>query len=350
NTQEPQSSSSFVKFCRKLSPKRKDSPAESTQHNINDDQDKNKDLEAVFAYMDENKDGRISPHELQKSFMTLGEQLSDEEAEAAVRLSDTDGDGMLDFQEFAQLIKGDDDQDEKKTELKEAFRMYIAEGEECITPRSLKTMLKKLGESRTTDDCRVMIRAFDLNADGVLSFDEFALMMQLVMMKNTQRQLSSSFIKLCERLSSDINGEDKNKDLAAVFAYMDANRDGRISAEELKKSFKTLGEQLSDEEAEAAVKLSDLDGDGMLDFEEFAQLLKGGDEFTEEEQKSKIMEAFRMYIAEGEDCITPRSLKMMLMKLGESRTTDDCVVMIKAFDLNADGVLSFDEFVLMMMR
>ncbi|CAF2203801.1 hypothetical protein YC2023_093047 [Brassica napus] len=169
-------------------------------------------------------------------------------------------------------------------------------------------------------------------------------------MKNTQRQLSSSFIKLCERLSSDINGEDKNKDLAAVFAYMDANRDGRISAEELKKSFKTLGEQLSDEEAEAAVKLSDLDGDGMLDFEEFAQLLKGGDEFTEEEQKSKIMEAFRMYIAEGEDCITPRSLKMMLMKLGESRTTDDCVVMIKAFDLNADGVLSFDEFVLMMMR
>ncbi|CAF2065320.1 unnamed protein product [Brassica oleracea var. botrytis] len=320
---QPQSSSSFVKFCRKLSPKRKDSPAESTQHNINEDQDKNKDLEAVFAYMDANRDGRISPHELQKSFMTLGEQLSDEEAEAAVRLSDTDGDGMLDFQEFAQLIKGDDDQEEKKTELKEAFRMYIAEGEECITPRSLKMMLKKLDNKRRRE---------------------------LVIMKNTQRQLSSSFMKLCERLSSDINGENKNKDLAAVFAYMDANRDGRISAEELKKSFKTLGEQLSDEEAETAVKLSDIDGDGMLDFEEFAQLLKGGDEFTEEEKKSKIMEAFRMYIAEGEDCITPRSLKMMLMKLGESRTTDDCVVMIKAFDLNADGVLSFDEFALMVMR
>jgi calcium-binding protein CML len=60
------------------------------------------------------------------------------------------------------------------------------------------------------------------------------------------------------------------------------------------------------------------------------------------------MEAFRMYIADGEDCITPGSLKMMLMKLGESRTTDDCKVMIQAFDLNADGVLSFDEFALMM--
>ncbi|CAL9236228.1 unnamed protein product [Arabidopsis halleri] len=159
-------------------------------------------------------------------------------------------------------------------------------------------------------------------------------------MKNTQRQLSSSFMKFLE---------DKNRDLEAVFAYMDANRDGRISAEELKKSFNTLGEQISDEEAEAAVKLSDIDGDGMLDFHEFAQLIKGNDEFTEEEKKRKIMEAFRMYIADGEDCITPESLKMMLMKLGESRTTDDCKVMIQAFDNNADGVLNFDEFALMML-
>ncbi|CAH2067618.1 unnamed protein product [Thlaspi arvense] len=179
NNTKPQSS--FKKFCRKLSPERKDSSAaERQQHNSNNGEDKNRDLEAVFAYMDANRDGRISADELQKSFMTLGEQLSDEEAEAAVRLSDTDGDGMLDFEEFSQLIKGDDkvSEEEKKVELKEAFRMYIAEGEECITPKSLKMMLKKLGESRTTDDCRVMIRAFDLNADGVLSFDEFALMMR----------------------------------------------------------------------------------------------------------------------------------------------------------------------------
>ncbi|ESQ27453.1 hypothetical protein EUTSA_v10019204mg [Eutrema salsugineum] len=176
NTQ-PQSS--FKKLCRKLSPERKDSAAEKRQNNRNGE-DKNRDLEAVFAYMDANRDGRISADELQKSFTTLGEQLSDEEAEAAVRLSDTDGDGMLDYEEFAQLIKGDDEstEEDKTIELKEAFKMYIAEGEECITPRSLKMMLKKLGESRTTDDCRVMISAFDLNADGVLSFDEFVLMMR----------------------------------------------------------------------------------------------------------------------------------------------------------------------------
>ncbi|EOA34588.1 hypothetical protein CARUB_v10022145mg [Capsella rubella] len=182
NNTQPQSS--FKKFCRKLSPERKASSAgegEIQQHiSSNAHDDKNRDLEAVFAYMDANRDGRISAEELKKSFRTLGEQLSDEEAEAAVKLSDSDGDGMLDFEEFAQLIKRDDEftEEEKKMELKEAFRMYISEGEECITPRSLKVMLNKLGESKTTDDCKVMISAFDLNADGVLSFDEFALMMR----------------------------------------------------------------------------------------------------------------------------------------------------------------------------
>ena len=68
-------------------------------------------------------------------------------------------------------------------------------------------------------------------------------------MKTTHHRLSSSFPKLCERLSSFKNGDDNIRELQAVFAYMDANRDGRISVEELKKSFNTLGEQLSDEEA-----------------------------------------------------------------------------------------------------
>ncbi|CAN6999295.1 unnamed protein product [Brassica oleracea var. botrytis] len=145
-------------------------------------------------------------------------------------------------------------------------------------------------------------------------------------MKTTHHRLSSSFPKLCERLSSFKNGDDNIRELQAVFAYMDANRDGRISVEELKKSFNTLGEQLSDEEAKVVGT------------------------FTEEEKKRKMLGALRMYIDEGEDCITPRSLKTMLMKLGELRTNDDCRVMIKAFDLNDDGVLNFDGFAHMMMR
>jgi calcium-binding protein CML len=38
-------------------------------------------------------------------------------------------------------------------------------------------MLARLGEHQDVDECRAMICRFDLDGDGVLSFDEFKIMM-----------------------------------------------------------------------------------------------------------------------------------------------------------------------------
>jgi calcium-binding protein CML len=55
--------------------------------------------------------------------------------------------------------------------------MYEMEGEGCITPASLGRMLGRLGNERGIGECRAMICRFDLDGDGVLSFDEFRIMM-----------------------------------------------------------------------------------------------------------------------------------------------------------------------------
>ena len=47
----------------------------------------------------------------------------------------------------------------------------------CITPKSLKRVLGRLGQAKTMDECKSMIAHFDLNGDGVLNFDEFRIMM-----------------------------------------------------------------------------------------------------------------------------------------------------------------------------
>ena len=67
--------------------------------------------------------------------------------------------------------------EDRKMELREAFRMYEMEGSGCITAKSLKRMLSRLGESRSVEECSVTIGQFDVNGDGVLSFDEFKLML-----------------------------------------------------------------------------------------------------------------------------------------------------------------------------
>ena len=109
--------------------------------------------------------------------------MTAEDAEALVASVDADGDGLLDEGEFARLVRaeaaGGEEEEERRRRrgLEAAFGMYAVEGEGRITPASLRRMLSRLGARREVDDCRAMIRRFDLDGDGVLSFDEFEIMM-----------------------------------------------------------------------------------------------------------------------------------------------------------------------------
>lgn len=134
------------------------------------------DFERVFRCFDENGDGKISPLELQSCMRMSGEELPLEDAAVLVESMDSDGDGMLGFDDFIKLV-GPEGEEEKGRSLREAFRVYKMDGQECITPTSLKRALGKLGESKTIEECTVMIRRFDINGDGVISFDEFRIMM-----------------------------------------------------------------------------------------------------------------------------------------------------------------------------
>ncbi|KAK4733028.1 hypothetical protein R3W88_007289 [Solanum pinnatisectum] len=128
-----------------------------------------------------------------------------------------------------------------------------------------------------------------------------------------------------------------------LFEQIDENGDGKISALELQQCVHLIGKDiLLFEEAEAAIVAHDSDNDGLLDFGDFMRLVEDGG--TEEELK----EAFRMYEMEGCGCITPESLKRMLHRLGEKRTVDECRGMIARYDINGDGLLNFEEFVIMM--
>lgn len=135
-----------------------------------------------------------------------------------------------------------------------------------------------------------------------------------------------------------------------VFSAFDRDEDGKISAAEQRLCMKAaLGEDVSAEDADELVAAVDSDGDGLLSQEEFLKLVQVGNEEEEEEERRRgLKEAFGMYEMKGEGCITPLSLKRMLSKLGSHQEIDECKAMICRFDLNGDGVLSFEEFKIMM--
>jgi calcium-binding protein CML len=188
SSSSPKSISAFGRVKKMLSPKRKEQIEEQRVTTNDSDSELSisccsgadaTNLKTVFNHFDEDNDGKLSASELISCVKTVGGDLSIEEAEAAVKSSDLNGDGVIDFHEFHTMMDTTSgSEEEKKTELKQAFGIYDIEGCGVITAEGLKKMLSRLGESRTINDCKAMIRAFDLNDDGVLSFDEFLVMMR----------------------------------------------------------------------------------------------------------------------------------------------------------------------------
>ncbi|KAF5790821.1 putative serine/threonine-protein phosphatase with EF-hands [Helianthus annuus] len=139
--------------------------------------DKQQQYKRVFSHLDKNGDGKLSPPELQVCMGKIGEELSLEEAEMVAELMASNGDGLMSFDDLVKVVESANE-DEKVNDLKMAFKMYEeVEGCGCITPKSLRRMLSRLGESRTVEECELMIAKFDLDGNGVVDFDEFHHMM-----------------------------------------------------------------------------------------------------------------------------------------------------------------------------
>ncbi|CAN1802301.1 Putative calcium-binding protein CML19 [Linum perenne] len=137
------------------------------------------DFERVLCHLDQNGDGKISPSELSYH---LGLGFTQEEQKLCLLSlrcpTDDYEDGMLDLVKLVQLIEeAAREEKDKLRDLKEAFQMYDCENCGFITPRSLRSMLTKLGECKSLNECEAMVNRFDLDGDGVLSFDEFRVMM-----------------------------------------------------------------------------------------------------------------------------------------------------------------------------
>ncbi|XP_002120738.1 troponin C, body wall muscle isoform X2 [Ciona intestinalis] len=149
--------------------------------------------------------------------------------------------------------------DEQKTEFRAAYDIFVTDSDDgTISTKELSKLMKMLGQNPTAEDLREMIAEVDIDGSGTIDFEEFCLMMYRQMQAEEEA-------KIPER------GE---KELSEAFRMFDLNGDGFIDWDELKMAMEGTGESIEKWEVDDMMNDGDKNQDGMLDYEEFLNMMK----------------------------------------------------------------------------
>lgn len=140
-------------------------------------------------------------------------------------------------------------------ELRRVFQMFDRNGDGRITKKELSDSLANLGIYIPDKDLVQMIDKIDLNGDGYVDIDEFGGLYRTIM-----------------------DERDEEEDMREAFNVFDQNGDGFITVEELRSVLASLGlkQGRTVDDCRLMIKKVDVDGDGMVDFNEFKQMMKRG--------------------------------------------------------------------------
>lgn len=142
-----------------------------------------------------------------------------------------------------------------QTELSRIFQMFDRNGDGKITKQELNDSLENLGIYIPDKDLVQMIEKIDISGDGYVDIEEFGGLYQSIM-----------------------DDRDEEEDIIEAFNVFDQNRDGFITVEELRSVLSSLGlkQGRTLEDCKRMISKVDVDGDGMVNFKEFKQMMKGG--------------------------------------------------------------------------
>lgn len=122
---------------------------------------------------------------------------------------------------------------------------------------------------------------------------------------------------------------------------------GSISNDELKKVFKKLGSNPTDDQIQAMIKRVDVNGDGEIDFEEFLVMMKMNQQFNDPDKDFR--DAFKTMDTDGDGTISKKELSDLFIKLGQKLSDEEIQSMMDVVDTDKSGAIDFEEFKAMML-
>ncbi|WJX65408.1 putative calcium-binding protein cml13, variant 2 [Trifolium repens] len=139
---------------------------------------------------------------------------------------------------------------QKRQEIKEAFELFDTDGSGTIDAKELNVAMRALGFEMTEEQIEQMIADVDKDGSGAIDYDEFEHMM-----------------------TAKIGERDTKEELMKAFHIIDQDKNGKISATDIKRIAKELGENFTDREIQEMVDEADQNRDREVDPEEFIMMM-----------------------------------------------------------------------------
>jgi calmodulin len=177
----------------------------------------------------------------QKSFKTRDEQFDPTDRNSHAQ--------HVHIASSKQLFNTDYDEDD----FMDAFRVFDLNGDGRITAKELNYALKELGIKMKKKDIEKMINELDKDKNGTIEYSEFVQMMTM-----------------------PASREADEFELREAFRCIDTDGNGYISREELRQAVEkimSMDKKISMQDVEEMMREADVDGNGLIDFDEFVRIL-----------------------------------------------------------------------------
>ena len=188
-------------------------------------------LRETFFRYDEDKNGVLSPDEAHRLVVELSNgTMSDDEIQTALYDLDLDGSGCVEVEEFMPWWR--------TVGISKVFSLHDADASMSIDANELEGVMRDLGIQMSAAQRAEVMSQLDVDGSGTISFEEYLRWFDL-------------------------------HDIQSEFNKYDDDESGSINKKEFAKLVATLGVNLTRKESTYIFKKLDVDGSGVITFDEF---------------------------------------------------------------------------------